>query len=57
MYKIMIVEDDPVISGAVAKYLSGWGHQVRQAEDFRDILPLLREFGRIGFAGHLAALL
>lgn len=44
MYKIMIVEDDPVIAGSVAKFLSGWGHEVRQAQDFRDILPLLREF-------------
>ncbi len=44
MYKIMIVEDDPIIAGSVAKYLSGWGNEVRQAENFRDILPLLREF-------------
>lgn len=40
----MIVEDDPVIAGSVANYLSGWGHAVRRAEDFRDIMPLFREF-------------
>lgn len=44
MYKIMIVEDDPVIAGSVAKFLSGWGHEVRQAGDFRDILTTLRQF-------------
>lgn len=43
MYKIMIVEDDPVIAGSMAKYISGWGYAVRTAEDFRDI-TLFREF-------------
>lgn len=40
----MIVEDDPVIAGSVANFLSGWGHAVRQAADFRDVMPLFREF-------------
>lgn len=44
MDKILIVEDDPVIAGSVANYLSGWGHEVREAADFRDIMPLFREF-------------
>ena len=44
MDKILIVEDDPVIAGAVANFLSGWGHAVRQAADFRDVMPLFREF-------------
>ena len=40
MYRVLIVEDDPVIAGAVRDALSRWGYEVRAAEDFRDLMPL-----------------
>lgn len=44
MYRIMIVEDDPVIAGSMERYISGWGHQVHIARQLRDILPEFEEF-------------
>lgn len=44
MVKILIVEDDPVIAASIEKYISGWGYQVKQAEDFQNIMPLFEEF-------------
>ena len=41
MYRILIVEDDKVIAGAIEKEISSWGYEARQAEDFEHIL---REF-------------
>ncbi|MEY8309747.1 response regulator transcription factor [Erysipelotrichaceae bacterium 51-3] len=38
MYKIMIVEDDPSVSGALASVLESWGFDARRAETFDDIL-------------------
>lgn len=40
MYRVLIVEDDPVIAGAVRDALSRWGYEVRAAEDFQDLMPL-----------------
>ncbi len=37
MYKIMIVEDDPVISSQTAKFLEKWGYSVNSTPDFSDI--------------------
>lgn len=36
--KILIVEDDPVIAGAVARHMDAWGCQTRIAENFKDIV-------------------
>ena len=38
MYKIMIVEDDPVIAGAMEKHIASWGHGVYTARSFQNIL-------------------
>ncbi len=43
-HRIMIVEDDPVIAGAMVKYISGWDHQVKAAENLQDIMPEFRDF-------------
>ena len=43
-HRIMIVEDDPVIAGAMSKFIAGWGHQVHIAENLRDIMPEFQEF-------------
>lgn len=39
MYKILIIEDDAVISEQVSKYLARWGYETTCAEDFENILP------------------
>ena len=38
MYKIFLVEDDPVIRRAVAKHLAMWGYQVQAVENYSRIL-------------------
>ena len=42
---ILIVEDDPVIAGAMAGAISGWGHQAEVVHDLRDIMPEFTAFG------------
>ena len=44
MYRVLIVEDDPVILGAVRDYLQGWGYEVRAVEDFSDVLGTFTGF-------------
>lgn len=60
MYKIFLVEDDPVICRTVAEHLSLWGYQVRTvrdfarvAEEFEDFSPhlVLLDIGLPGFNG------
>ncbi|MCI9293064.1 MAG: response regulator transcription factor [Erysipelotrichaceae bacterium] len=38
MYKIMIVEDDTVISNQISKFLLSWDYYVEIANDFRNIM-------------------
>ncbi len=42
-YRILVVEDDPVIAGAIRELLCQWGYAVRCVEDFRDVLGQVRE--------------
>ena len=44
-HRILIVEDDPVIAGAMAGAISGWGHQAEVVHDLRDIMPEFTAFG------------
>lgn len=37
MHKILIVEDDEVISSAIAKKLNKWGFDTKEIEDFHDV--------------------
>ena len=39
MYKIMIIEDDEVIAGAISRHIETWGCVAHMATDFRDVLP------------------
>ncbi len=48
MYRILIVEDNAVIAGAVARHIGSWGFEAKVAADFRNILS---EFG--AFDPHL----
>lgn len=43
-YRILIVEDDAVIAGAVRRYLEGWGYTARCAENFNNIIGEFAEF-------------
>ncbi len=45
MYRLLIVEDDPVIASAVAEYLAGWGYQVQAVQDFNRVLEEFAAFG------------
>lgn len=38
MYRILIVEDDPIISEAVNRFLSKWGYKVEAVTDFNNVL-------------------
>lgn len=38
MYRILIVEDDPIISEAVNRFLSKWGYMVETVTDFNNVL-------------------
>lgn len=51
MYRIFIVEDDPIIAKTLGEYLQRWNFQVALAEDFSQVLE---EFGR--FDPHLVLL-
>ncbi|WP_297986676.1 response regulator transcription factor [Oscillibacter sp.] len=44
MYRIFIVEDDPVIAGAMKRHLEGWGYEVAQAERFDSVLSEFAAF-------------
>ena len=44
MYRILIVEDDAVIAGAVARHITQWGLEARCVRDFRNVLGEFRDF-------------
>lgn len=43
MYKILIVEDDNVISEEIGRYLTKWGYDVKAVADFREVMG---DFGK-----------
>lgn len=44
MYRIFIAEDDFGIASGLSKLLKSWGFDVKQAEDFRNILHEISDF-------------
>ena len=44
MHKILIVEDDKVIGGAVKKHMETWGYQAYLAENFQNIMEDFARF-------------
>lgn len=44
MYKIFIIEDDGAMANAMKMQLESWGHEVRCAKDFRNIISEFTEF-------------
>ncbi|HFI0239209.1 TPA: response regulator transcription factor [Streptococcus suis] len=44
MQRILLVEDDRVISQLVAKSLTNWGYQVQEIQDFQTVLDQISDF-------------
>ncbi|MBQ9198100.1 MAG: response regulator transcription factor [Clostridia bacterium] len=44
MAKILIIEDDAAIAGAIAKHLASWGYETACVRDFRNVLEETRLF-------------
>lgn len=44
MYRILLVEDDAIISNKIREALSGWGFLVRCAEDLSDVMRTFEDF-------------
>lgn len=44
MYKIMVVEDDEIIAGAIASHLQSWDYEAESIKDFTDIMPFFIQF-------------
>ena len=44
MYRILIVEDDPVIAKAIQNHLQNWGCTVYRVEDFSKVLEAFVSF-------------
>lgn len=38
MYRILLVEDDPALAGAIARVMESWGHEVCTVRDFQHVL-------------------
>ncbi len=44
MYKILVVEDDPVIAGEMKRHLSKWGYEVETVIDFNQVMTQFAVF-------------
>lgn len=42
MYKILIIEDDLVMAGAIKKEMEAWGNEARYVEDLQRFLRYLQ---------------
>ena len=44
MYRIFIIEDDFSLARAMKKQIESWGHEVRCAEDFQNVMQAFMEY-------------
>ena len=44
MYRIFIVEDDGALADVMARQISSWGHEVRCAHDFQNVMAEFSAF-------------
>ncbi len=44
MYRVLIVEDDDIISKTIKNHIETWGYKAHCVVDFRDVLPIFVEF-------------
>ena len=53
IYKILLVEDDPVIRGAIASHIRSWGYEAIEVEEFGQVMEIFtrmeRSSGIIGY--------
>ena len=40
IYKILLVEDDPVIRGAIASHIRSWGYEAIEVEEFGQVMEI-----------------
>ena len=45
MYRVLVVEDDPVIAGAVCERLESWGLEARRSRDYGAVMEEFAAFG------------
>ena len=43
-FKILIVEDDPLIAGAINDHLKSWGYDTLSVSDFQDVLNVFSDY-------------
>lgn len=43
-YKLLIIEDDEIISSSIKDYLAKWGYDVKDAKDFNNIIAEVYDF-------------
>ena len=44
MYRILIVEDDPMIAGALTQHFASWGMEARAVQDFRRVMEAFEQY-------------
>ena len=44
MYKMLIVEDDPMIADEVAAQIAPWGIEAKKADDLRNVMQVFAKF-------------
>ena len=44
MYRVFIVEDDPVIAGQILRHIQSWGLEGACAQDFQHVMDQFRRF-------------
>ncbi len=44
MYRVLIIEDDMTIAGAIKKHIEGWGYDSRVTGNFQEVLSEFSEF-------------
>lgn len=44
MYRIFIIEDDYAMAQTMKKQLEVWGHEIRLAQDFQNVIPAFVEY-------------
>lgn len=57
MYKILIIEDDLVMAGAIKKEMEAWGNEARYVEDFAKVLETFAKSSTSGAFGYHASFL
>ena len=44
MYRLLVIEDDATIAESIAVHLLKWDYEVKQVDDFKNVVATVREF-------------